>query len=50
MDKNILEAVCWYFGMTKKEARIYIKSTDNAILKAIVKGYGNHCKRAFYND
>lgn len=50
MDKNILFAVCWFFGMNKKEAREYIKSADNLTLKAITEGYTTHCKQAFYND
>ena len=50
MDKNILSAVCWFFGMNKKEAREYIKSADNLTLQAITEGYINHCKRTFYNE
>ena len=50
MSKNILEAVCWLFGMNKKEAREYIKSADNLILQAITEVYTAHCKWAFYND
>ena len=50
MSKNILEAVCWLFGMNKKEAREYIKSADNLTLQAIAEGYTIHCNRAFYND
>ena len=50
MGKNILEAVCWFFGMNKKEAREYIRSADNLTLQAIIEGYTMHCKRAFYND
>lgn len=50
MGKNILEAVCWFFGMNKKEAREYIKSADNLTLQAIIEGYTIHCNRAFYND
>ena len=50
MNKNILEAVCWPFGMNKKEAREYIKSEDNLILQAIAEVYAIHCKGVFYND
>ena len=50
MSENILEAVCWLFGMNKKEAREYIKSEDNLILQAIAEVYTLHSKRAFYND
>ena len=50
MSKNILEAVCWLFGMNKKEARAYIKNADNLTLQAIAEGYTAHCKREFYND
>lgn len=50
MSKNILEAVCWIFGMNKKEARAYIKSADSLTLQTIAEGYTTHCKRAFYND
>ena len=50
MSKNILEAVCWFFGMNKKEARKYIKSADTLTLQAIIEGYTIHCKRTFYND
>ena len=50
MGKNILEAVCWFFGMNKKEAREYIRSADNLTLQAIAEGYIMHYKRAFYND
>ena len=50
MIKNILEAVCWLFGMNKQEAREYIKSADNLTLQAITEVYTTHCKRAFYND
>lgn len=39
MSKNILEAVCWLFGMNKKEAREYIKNADNLTLQAIAEGY-----------
>ena len=50
MSKNILEAVCWLFGMNKKEAREYIKSADKLTLQVIAEGYTTQCKRAFYND
>lgn len=50
MNKNIISAVCWFFGVNKKEAREYIKSADNLILQAITEGYTIHCNRAFYND
>ena len=50
MDKNILEAVCWYFGLTAKEARAYIKTADTSTITMIVKGYIDSCKRMFYND
>ena len=50
MDKNIISAVCWLFGMNKKEAREYIKSADNLMLQAIEEVYTFHCNRAFYND
>ena len=50
MSKNILEAVCWFFGMNKKEAREYIKSADSLTLQTITEGYTIHCNRAFYND
>lgn len=50
MSKNILEAVCWLFGMNKKEAREYIKSADNLMLQTIAEVYIFHCNRAFYND
>lgn len=50
ISKNILEAVCWFFGMNKKEAREYIKNADNLTLQVIAEGYTTHCKRTFYND
>lgn len=50
MYKNILLAVCWFFGTNKKEAREYIKSADDLTLKAIAEGYVAHCKQSFYND
>ena len=50
MNKNIISAVCWFFGMNKKEALEYIKSADNLTLQAITEGYTIHCNRAFYND
>ena len=50
MDKNIISAVCWFFGMNKKEAREYIRSADNLTLQTIAEGYTIHCNKAFYND
>ena len=50
MSENILEAVCWLFGMNKKEAREYIKSADDLMLQAIAEGYKMHCNGIFYND
>ena len=50
MSKNILEAVCWLFGMNEKEAREYIKNEDNLMLQTIAEVYTMHCKMAFYND
>ena len=50
MSKNILEAVCWLFGMNKKEAREYIRSADNSMLQAIAEVYIFHCNMVFYND
>ena len=50
ISKNILEAVCWFFGMNKKEAREYIRNADNLTLQAIAEGYTTNCKREFYND
>lgn len=50
IGKNILDAVCWFFGMNKKEAREYIKNVDNLTLQHIVDGYTTYCKCSFYND
>ena len=50
VNKNVLESVCWFFGMNKKEAREYIKNADKLTLQSIAEGYKTQCKRAFYND
>ena len=39
-----------YFGMTTKQAKEYIKNTDEKILQEIKKGFENNAKRAFIED
>lgn len=49
MNNNI-QIVKWYFGITTKEAKEYIKNASKETLENIQKCYKNQCKSTFYND
>lgn len=49
-----IEAIMWYFGMTKQQAATYYinctRSGEQSSLDAILQAYQNQAKLAFYND
>lgn len=52
MNKYI-DAVKWFFGMSNKEAKKYIKSAEEnggQILETILEGYQQNAKKSFWND
>ena len=52
MSLQILDAIQWTFGMTRKEAQRYYRThaKDKTLLQTILDGYLQHCKGLFYND
>lgn len=50
MRKIELDAVQYAFGMTKKEAREYIKNASPETITELVRGYKGDAQKAFYND
>ena len=50
MKKDIILAVMWLYGFTKKEAVEYIKSCDTTALENILLCYYNNFNKAFYDD
>lgn len=47
---NKIDIIKSYFGMTTKEAKNYIKNTDEKIILAIIEGFKKEAKKTFYND
>lgn len=47
---KLLEIVKYNFGFTNKEAEDYIKSINEKTKKALIDGYYQETKKAFYND
>ena len=45
-----IEVVMYCYGMTKKEAAQYIRNATPEALEALIYGYKNECRKAFYND
>lgn len=52
MSLQVLDAIQWTFGMSRKEAQKYYRkhAKDRILLQTILDGYNQHCKQAFYND
>lgn len=48
--KEAINAICWYFGITKKEAKKYFNNADVDTINEIVATYHDTAKAAFYND
>ena len=49
-NTTVLNAVMWYFGFNKTEARRYIKDADKNTIQALVDGFTGNAKKSFYND
>lgn len=50
-NKNeYIEVVMYCYGMTRKEALQYIRNATPETLEALMDGYKNECRKAFYND
>ena len=47
---KLLEIVKYNFGFTNKEAKNYIKSIDEKTKEALIAGYNQETKKAFYED
>lgn len=47
-----ISAIQWTFGMTVRQAEWYYKEhkDDRTLLKTIVQGYRDHCKKSFNED
>lgn len=50
MKKEYITAVCWFFGMSKQDAKKYIKTATPEILNAIYDGWGKQVIKNFYVD
>ena len=51
MNKTeLLNAVIWFFGFTKKEATAYLKTASKETQQAILEGWNDQAEKAFYND
>ena len=48
--KKYLTAVCWFFGMSKQDARKYIKTATPEILSAIYDGWKKQATKTFMED
>lgn len=48
--KKYLTAVCWFFGMSKQDAKKYIKTATPETLNAICDGWKNQVAKTFYAD
>lgn len=48
--REYIEVVMYCYGMTKKEAAQYIRNATPEALEALMDGYENECRKAFYND
>ena len=47
---NIIDIIKEYYGFTTKEAKNYIKTTDEKTIQAIKQGFENNAKKTFYTD
>lgn len=47
---EILEAICWMFGFTKKEALKYYKNASESSCQIIAEGYFENCRKNFWED
>lgn len=47
-----ISAIQWTFGMNVTQAKTYYRShkNDHMLLKTIVDGYKDHCKKSFNED
>lgn len=50
MINLLIDALQFYYGMNKTEAKKYIKSASEETKKNLIEGYKKQCKLAFYND
>ena len=51
MSLQLLDAIQWTFGMTRKEAQAYLRKHkgDKSLLDTILDGYLAHCKGLFWD-
>lgn len=45
-----IDAIMWYFGMTKKEAYKWRKEAFQGAIDAIVELYKSNARKSFYED
>lgn len=50
MKDKYIQAYCYLFGATKKEAIKSYKVADMEYIKEIIKAFDSNSKKAFYND
>ncbi|MCQ2978076.1 MAG: hypothetical protein MJ232_08685 [archaeon] len=53
MENRFVNAFCWLYGTTKKEAvKTYkaLKNNDINYINNIINCFENNAKKAFYND
>lgn len=49
-EKEFIEAYCWMYGRTKKQANFAYKIYSDKTIKDVVDTYKRNCKKAFYED
>ena len=49
-EKEFIEAYCWMYGQTKKQAKFAYKIYSDKTIKDIVDTYKRNYKKAFYED
>lgn len=50
MKNDFIIAYCWMYGATKKDALKVYRTANKDYITAVVDGYKNNFKKAFYND
>ena len=48
--KEAIDAIVWFSGCTKTEARKQLKTTEPARVALIVEAFKSNARRAFYAD
>ena len=47
---EIITAIMWYYGVTKTQAKEWLKNYSEERCRFLVEGWKENCRKSFYKD